>query len=218
MGSCLGKRPHGPSATPALVTKKQEFLVTGEEAPVQTVTLRTKDCTFGTKPFYESIIIDFFVPEEAVEDYKKKFPQHAQIYAIPEARLTDGVIVWDEVLCKYIWDTFSEDDNSVRVTAHNTQGGITATFTGTDVDSGFGWLGIKLLKGEKLTFTSAVGNISQITIRTDGESDTPVAKGWTWDEAKNTFTWQGTPATVVEMVADEEVNLCQIEVCFTIGG
>ena len=78
------------------------------------------------------------------------------------------------------------------------------------------------MQGEKLTFTSTVGNISKITIQAasyddeDDEDATPVAAGWTWDAAQHTFTWQGTPATAVEMLAVGDVNLDSVQIRFTI--
>ena len=109
------------------------------------------------------------------------------------------------------------------VAAHNTQGGITVNFTGTSEDSGFDIGCISLVKGEKLTFTSTVGNISHITIQAasyddedDEEDATPIADGWTWDAAQRTFTWQDTPATAVEMLAIEDVNLDSVQIQFTI--
>ena len=50
----------------------------------------------------------------------------------------------------------------------------------------------------------------------EDEPDTPVAEGWTWDAAKHTFTWQGTPAATVEMLAVGDVNLESVQIQFTI--
>ena len=40
--------------------------------------------------------------------------------------------------------------------------------------------------------------------------------GDTWDAAKHTFTWQGTPSTTIEMIASEDIELENIQIGFTI--
>lgn len=112
------------------------------------------------------------------------------------------------------------------LTAHNTQGGITVTLIGAVDEYGVQLRDITLKQDEKLTFTSTVDNISQITVETKSYDDEeeyededeyiPVAEGWTWDAAKHTFTWQGTPSTTVEMIASEDIELENIQIRFTI--
>jgi hypothetical protein len=51
----------------------------------------------------------------------------------------------------------------------------------------------------------------------DDEPDVPVAEGWTWDAAKQTFTWQGTPSATVEMLAGGDIDLERVQIRFTIN-
>ena len=44
---------------------------------------------------------------------------------------------------------------------------------------------------------------------------TPLS-GDTWDAAKHTFTWQGTPSTTVGMIASEDIELKHIQIRFTV--
>ena len=68
-----------------------------------------------------------------------------------------------------------------------------------------------------------VGEISQIKIQVDpyvsefeDEPGIPVAEGWTWNNEKNTFTWQGTPSETVEMIASDDIDMDKIEISFTL--
>jgi hypothetical protein len=76
-----------------------------------------------------------------------------------------------------------------------------------------------------------VGNISKIEIQEqtyeyeeedededEYEDEDPfiIAKGWTWDAAKRTFTWQGTPSATVEMLANEDIDINCAQIRFTI--
>ena len=207
---------------PASVVSIGSEAFRGEDSGVYIVTIHAKGCYFGDFPFLRSILTNIYVPAEAVDTYKADYPEYEnQIFAIPEAKQEDNEIIWSKALCDYIWVKNSYDHKDKKVVAHNTQGGITVTFTGTEEDSGFGWSGITLVKGEKLTFTSAVGYISKITIQAaydeEDEPETPIAEGWTWDAAKHTFTWQGTPAASVDMVAGGKIDLSNIQVSFTIN-
>ena len=189
------------------------------------VTINAMDCTFGELPFLQSIMTNIYVPAEAVAAYEAKYPEYSekisQFYAIPEAKQEGNEIVWSQALCEYIWVGIPYNHKDRIVAAHNTQGGIKVTFTGTDENSGFRWSSITLVQGEKLTFTSTVGNISKIEIQADydeeDEPDTPVAEGWTWDAAKHTFTWQGTPSATVEMLASGDIDLESVKIRFTIN-
>ena len=205
---------------PASVRSIGSEAFAGEDADLRTATIYAKDCTFGEHPFAQSIMTDIYVPAEFVASYKTQHPDYAeQIEAIPEAQQTGNVIVWSQALCRYIWVMLPYNHEGKILAAHNTQGGITVSFTGAVNEFGFHMWDISLLQGEKLTFTSTVGNISQITIQSepyDEEPDIPVAKGWTWDAAKRTFTWQGTPSATIEMLACEEIELENIQIQFTI--
>ena len=180
--------------------------------------------------FLQSILTNIYVPAESVAAFKTTHPDYDnQIFAIPEAKQEGNEIIWSKDLCEYIEVTLSYYNKDRMVAFHNTQGGITVSFTGTDEDSGFYWKSISLVQGEKLTFTSTVGNISKITIQTDpyeyedDEEDDdeyepyiPVAEGWTWDAANHTFTWQGTPLATAEMIASEVIDLERVQIRFTI--
>ena len=206
---------------------------TGENSDLEQVTILATDCTIGKHPFKQSIMTDIYVPAEAVAAYKTSYPDYdTQIFDIPEAKHEGNDIIWSKDLCNYIRVMFSYYSKDKIVATHNTQGGITVSFTGTDESSGFYLKYISLVQGEKLTFTSTVGNISKITIQTepyddddDEEEDVdeeedepyvPVAEGWTWDAAKRTFTWQGTPSAIVEMIACGDIALERVQIRFTI--
>lgn len=209
---------------PASVVRIGSEAFSGDDAPLQMITINAKDCDWGTHPFFESILVNIYVPAEAVAKYETKYPNYKkQLRPIPEAVRTGNVIEWDGTLCDYTWDTILYAEDGKNVTAHNSQGGITVTFNGTEEDSGFGIWGIHLIKGEKLTFTSMVGEISQIKIQVDpyvsefeDEPGIPVAEGWTWNNEKNTFTWQGTPSETVEMIASDDIDMDKIEISFTL--
>ena len=228
---------------PASVVSIGSEAFAGENPNLQIVTIYAPDCTFGEHPFLQSIMVDIYVPAEAVAAYEAKHPEYAdrisQIQAIPEAGLEGNEIVWGHDLCDYICVRNSYEQKDKIVAAHNTQGGITVTFTGTEEDSGFDMFGITLVQDEKLTFTSTVGKISKITIQTetykyddeyddeddeeddeeyDDEPYIPVAEGWAWDAAENTFTWQGTPSATVDMFASGDIDLENIQIRFTIDG
>jgi hypothetical protein len=47
------------------------------------------------------------------------------------------------------------------------------------------------------------------------DNPTPHPKD-TWDAAKRTFTWQGTPSATVEIIASEEFELENVQIQFTI--
>ena len=217
---------------PASVVSIGDEAFAGEDSELEKVTILAADCTFGKHPFLQSILTNVYVPAESVAAFKTTHPDYDNhIFAIPEAKLEGHEIVWSKDLCEYIEVTLSNYKKDRMVAFHNTQGGITVSFTGTDEDSGFYWKSISLVQGEKLTFTSTVGNISKITIQTDpyvyeedDEEDDdeyepyiPVAEGWTWDAAKNTFTWQGTPSATVEMIASGGIDLERIQIRFTIN-
>ena len=209
---------------PASVVSIGSEAFAGKDSDLDKVTIYATDCTFGEHPFLQSILTNVYVPAESLDAYKASYPGYkSQIYAIPEVELDGNEIIWSEDLCEYILVKIPYYHKDRIVAAHNTQGGITVTFTGTSEDSGFDIGCISLVKGEKLTFTSTVGNISHITIQAasyddedDEEDATPIADGWTWDAAQRTFTWQGTPATAVEMLAVEDVNLDSVQIQFTI--
>ena len=207
---------------PASVRSIGSEAFAAEDSELQTVTIYAKACSFDNHPFPQSIMTDIYVPAESEDSYKVQNPYYArQIKAIPEAQQTDNVIAWSRALCRYIWVMLPYNHEGKIAAAHNTQGGITITFTGAVNEGGFNMWYISLLQSEKLTFTSTVGNISQITIQAepyeeDEEPDIPVAEGWTWDAAKRTFTWQGTPSATVEMLASEEIELENVQIQFTI--
>jgi hypothetical protein len=212
---------------PASVVSIGNEAFAGEDSDLEKVTIYATDCTFGEHPFVQSILTNVYVPAASLESYKASYPGYkSQIYAIPEVELDGNEIIWSEDLCEYIWVGIPYYHKDRIVAAHNTQGGITVNFAITDENSGLDIGCISLVQGEKLTFTSAVGNISKITIQTDpyeeddeeNEPDTPVAEGWKWDAAKHTFTWQGTPSAAVEMLAGGDVNLESVQISFTIDG
>lgn len=209
---------------PASVVSIGSNAFSGKGISIQMATVNAKNCVFGEKPFHWSIVTKIYVPAEALDEYKTKYPDYdKEILPIPEASRTGNVIVWSEALCQFTWATVLDDRN---MTAHNTQGGITVTYTGTEEDNGLMRFGLHLLQGEKLTFTSAVGNISQITVQAipledeeeeeEEEPYVPVAEGWTWDNEKNTFTWQGTPSEAVEMIAGNDVDMDRVQISFTV--
>lgn len=207
---------------PASVVSIGSEAFAGEESDFNRVTILATDCTFGEHPFVQSIMTNIYVPQASLAAYQAAYPDYArQLFAIPEAQQHGNEIVWSDKLCDYIWACVPYNHPGKNVAAHNTQGGITVTLTGTKVDSGINWLGVRLAQGEKLTFTSTVGNISQITIQStlddeDEEPDTPVAEGWTWDSAKLVFTWQGTPSATVEMIAGGDIDIACTQITFTI--
>ena len=215
---------------PASVVSIGDEAFAGEDSELEKVTILAADCTFGKHPFLQSILTNIYVPAESVAAFKTTHPDYDnQIFAIPVAKQEGNEIIWSKDLCEYIEVTLSYYNKDRMVAFHNTQGGITVSFTGTDEDSGFYWKSISLVQGEKLTFTSTVGNISKITIQTepyeyedDDEEDDeyepyiPKAEGWTWDAAKQTFTWQGTPSAAVEMLANGDVDLERVQIRFTI--
>lgn len=217
---------------PASVVSIGDEAFAGEDSELEKVTILAADCTFGKHPFLQSILTNVYVPAESVAAFKTTHPDYDnQIFAIPEAKQEGNEIIWSKDLCEYIELTLSYYNKDRMIAFHNTQGGITVSFTGTDENSGFYWKSISLVQGEKLTFTSTVGNISKITIQTepyeyedDDEEDDddeyepyiPVAEGWTWDAAKNTFTWQGTPSATVEMLANGDIDLERVQIRFTI--
>ena len=211
---------------PASVVSIGSEAFAGKDSDLDKVTIYATDCTFGEHPFVQSILTNVYVPAASLDAYKASYPGYkSQIYAIPEVELDGNEIIWSEDLCEYIWVGIPYYHKDRIVAAHNTQGGITVNFAITDENSGFDIGCISLVQGEKLTFTSIVGNISHITIQAasyddeDDEEDEPkipVADGWTWDAAQRTFTWQGTPATAVEMLAVEDVNLDSVQIQFTI--
>ena len=209
---------------PASVVSIGSEAFAGEDSDLDKVTIYATDCTFGEHPFLQSIMTNIYVPAASLDAYEAKYPGYkSQIYAIPEAKQEGNEIVWNQDLCEYILVKIPYYHKDRIVAAHNTQGGITVTFTGTSEDSGFDIGCISLVQGEKLTFTSAVGNISKITIQAasyddedDEEDATPVAAGWTWDAAQHTFTWQGTPTDTVEMIAGGDVDLESVQIQFTI--
>lgn len=210
---------------PASVVSIGSEAFDGKESDFNRVTILAKDCTFGEHPFVQSIMTNIYVPAESLITYKANHPDYdRQLFAIPKAQQEGNQIIWSEGLCEYIWNGVSNYQKGKIIAAHNTQGGITVNFTGSELGNGFDFIGIRLAQGEKLTFTSTVGNISQITIQSsfydeDEEPDTPVAEGWTWDAAKFAFTWQGTPCATVEMIAGEnEVEIDGIQISFTIDG
>lgn len=208
---------------PASVVSIGSEAFAGKESSLEKVTIYATDCTFGEHPFVQSILTNVYVPAESLDAYKASYPGYkSQVYAIPEVEQDGNEIIWSEDLCEYIWVGIPYYHEDRIVAAHNTQGGITVNFAITDENSGFDIGCISLVQGEKLTFTSTVGNISKITILADYYEDedeepgTPVAEGWTWDAAKRTFTWQGTPSAAVEMIASGEVDLENIQIRFTI--
>ena len=206
---------------PASVVSIGSNAFTGKGISIQMVTVNAKDCVFGDKPFLWSILTNIYVPAESLDEYKTRYPEY-ELLPIPEVSRNGNVIEWSEALCDYTWSTILDDRN---VTIHNTQGGITVNFAGTEEDDGLMRFGIHLVQGEKLTFTSAVGKISKITVQAipledvDDEEDEepyiPVAEGWTWDAENYTFTWQGTPTEVVDMIAGD-VNIDRVQISFTV--
>lgn len=216
---------------PASVVNIGSRAFAGKKSDLDIVTILATDCTFGEHSFFQSILTNIYVPAESLADYKANHPDYANhFYAIPEVQQEGKEIIWDEDLCGYIWLIVPYYHQGKIVAAHNTQGGITVTLTATEVENGFNWTGISLAQGEKLTFTSSVGKISQITIQIvsyndeegeeedeeDEKEDVPVAEGWSWDAANKTFTWQGTPSATVEMLASGKLNLEDIQIKFTI--
>ncbi len=209
---------------PASVVSIGSVAFAGEESGLEMATIYATDCAFGEHPFLQSIMTNIYVPAKSLAAYEAKYPEYSerisQFFAIPEARQDGNVIVWSQDLCEYIWVGFSYYHTDKIIAAHNTQGGITVNFTGTDENSGINWFGISLVQGEKLTFKSTVGNISKITIQTDpfddDEPDTQIAEGWTWDAEKLTFTWQGTPSATVDMIAGGDIYLENIQISFTV--
>lgn len=214
---------------PASVVSIGDEAFYGEDSDLEQVTILATDCTIGKNPFKQSIMTDIYVPAASLAAYETKYPEYSekisQFHAIPEAKQEGNDIIWSKDVCGYIRVMFSYYSKDRIVATHNTQGGITVSFTGTDEDSGFYLKYISLVQGEKLTFTSTVGNISKITIQTepyddddvdDDEPDVPVAEGWTWDAAKQTFTWQGTPSATVEMIACGDIDLERVQIRFTI--
>jgi len=209
---------------PASVVSIGSEAFAGDDSELYVVTIHATDCSFGTHPFVQSIMTDIYVPEEFVGSYMANHPDYAkQIWAIPEAWQEGHVIVWSEDLCEYIWVMIPNISKGKIIPAHNTQGGITVTYTGAVDEEGFYLRDLALAECEKLTFTSAVGNISQITVKAllynqeDEEPDTPIAEGWTWDASKRTFTWQGLPAATVEMFANGEIDLENVQISFTVN-
>ena len=212
---------------PASVVSIGSEAFAGEDSDLDKVTIYATNCTFGEHPFVQSIMTNIYVPEESLEAYKASYPGYkSQIFAIPEVRQEGNEIFWSEDLCEYILLTIPYYHKDRIAAAHNTQGGITVTFTGTEENSGFDIGCITLVQGEKLTFTSSVGNISKVTIQAasyddeeDDEEDAtpvPVAENWTWDAAKNTFTWQGTPTSTIDMLAGGDIDLESVQIQFTI--
>ena len=206
---------------PASVVSIGSEAFAGKDSDLDKVTIYATDCTFGEHPFVQSILTNVYVPAASLDAYKASYPGYkSQIYAIPEVELDGNDIIWSEDLCEYIWVGIPYYHKDRIVAAHNTQGGITVNFAITDENSGFDIGCISLVQGEKLTFISTVGNISKITIQADYDEedapDTPIAEGWTWDAAKHTFTWQGTPSTAVEMLAVGDINLDSVQIQFTI--
>jgi len=209
---------------PASVVSIGNEAFAGKDSELEMVTLHATNCTLGEHPFLQSIMTNIYVPAEAVATYAATYPYYkSQIRAIPEAQQTGKAMVWSGDLCQYIREEIPDGTNGKKLTVHNTQGGITVTFTGTEEGSGFSSSGITLVQGEKLTFTSTVGNLSQITIPAecddedeDDEPCLPVAKGWTWDAGESTFTWQGTPSATIEMMAGEDFHLEINQISFTI--
>jgi len=209
---------------PASVVSIGNDAFAGKDSGLEKVTIYATDCAFGEHPFIQSILTNVYVPAESLDAYEASYPGYkGQIYAIPEVELDGNEIIWSEDLCEYIWVGIPYYHKDRIIAAHNTQGGITVNFAITDEDSGLDIGRITLVQGEKLTFTSTVGNISKITIQTDpyeeddeeDAPDTPVAEGWTWDAAKHTFTWQGTPAATVEMLAVGDIDLQSVQIQFT---
>jgi hypothetical protein len=208
---------------PASVVSIGNEAFAGEDSGLEKVTIYATDCTFGEHPFIQSILTNVYVPAASLDAYEAKYPGYkGQIYAIPEVEQDGNEIIWSEDLCEYIWVGIPYYHKDRIVAAHNTQGGITVNFAITDEDSGLDIGCITLVQGEKLTFTSTVGNISKITIQTDPYEDedeepgTPVAEGWAWDAAKHTFTWQGTPSATIEMIASGDIDLESVQIRFTI--
>ena len=66
--------------------------------------------------------------------------------------------------------------------------------------------------------TLAVGMAMTGMIMTScAKEDNPIHQpSDTWDAAKRTFTWQGTPSATVEMLASEEIDLENVQIQFTI--
>lgn len=207
----------------------------GEDSDLDIVTIHATDCTLGKHPFQQTIVTRIFVPAEAIDAYTIKYPYYSdppsQFRAIPEVKYEGNEIIWSSDLCNYIWVGIPYYHNGKIVTAHNTQGGITVNYNITDEYSGFYSSWITLVEGEKLTFTSTVGNISKIEIQEktyeDEDEDEeeedeyedpfiPIAKGWTWDATKRTFTWQGTPSATVEMPANGDIDIICAQIRFTI--
>ena len=211
---------------PASVVSIGNEAFSGKKSVLKKLTIYATDCAFGEHPFVQSILANVYVPAASLDAYKAKYPGYkSQVYAIPEVEQEGNEIIWSEDLCEFIWVGIPYYHKDRIVAAHNTQGGITVNFAITDEDSGFDIDCITLVQGEKLTFTSTVGAISKITIQTDPyERDDdeeapviPVAEGWTWDAAKHTFTWQGTPYATVEMLAGGKVNLESVQIRFTVN-
>ena len=213
---------------PASVVSIGSEAFAGKDSELDIVTIYATDCAFGEHPFVQSILTNVYVPAASLDAYETKYPEYSekisQFHAIPEAKQEGNEIIWSNALCKYMQVWIPYNHKGRIAAAHNTQGGITVNFAITDEDSGFDIGYITLVQGEKLTFTSTVGNISKITIQTDPYEDedeepgTPVAEGWTWDTAKHTFTWQGTPSAAVEMLASDDVDLESVQISFTIDG
>ena len=214
---------------PASVVSIGSEAFAGQDSELDIVTIHATDCAFGEHPFVQSILTNVYVPAASLDAYETKYPEYSekisQFHAIPEAKQEGNEIIWSNALCKYMQVWIPYNHKGRIAAAHNTQGGITVNFAITDEDSGFDIDCITLVQGEKLTFTSTVGAISKITIQTDPyERDDdeeapviPVAEGWTWDAAKHTFTWQGTPYATVEMLASGKVNLESVQIRFTVN-
>ncbi|MBP5374817.1 MAG: leucine-rich repeat domain-containing protein, partial [Bacteroidaceae bacterium] len=150
---------------PASVVSIGSRAFAGKKSDLEIVTILATDCTFGEHPFFQSILTNIYVPAESLASYKANHPDYAShFYAIPEVQQEGNEIIWSQDLCGYIWVEVPYYHKGKIVAAHNTHGGISVTFTGTEVENGFNWASIYLAQGEKLTFTSTVGNISQITV------------------------------------------------------
>ena len=189
------------------------------------LTINSSECVLP-QDFFDNAFMDYiYVPAEALGDYQEPFPYYEENFvAIPSVKQTDNVILWDTNLCMYIL-TGSPRNETQILNYHNSQGGITITSEvgSLYIDDEEGLVDGAINFGSyggKLTFTSAVGNITRIDIQ-GSTYDSPEVTGWTWTPGvggdNGTLSWTGDAATV-EMPFDQSIIMEEVEISFTIGG
>jgi hypothetical protein len=130
----------------------------------------------------------------------------------------EATVTWDKAFCEGVKAYKSTSGDILHES--NTKGGITVTFSGSEMMDGLESADIWLGEGSKLTFSSEVGDFLKIEVyylfKNYNRQGYPA--GWTDDTTNKKFVWNGTAASVDMVKGSEDIGISVNHIVFTIDG